>query len=294
MVTALPACDCGKLAVGGSPGFERCAASDPPASRTFHAGALSLQIDERVLTVSSKEATVEIVAFTGPIGGPLTRSELAQVSDAAPELVIMLGGLGDTEEAASTSLAGLSALAVSTVFIPGGADHREIVEDAFDGLTNKDHDLLVNGSGLRELRIGRDSFAILPGAAFGRYARDDESCGFDATELESLSEAFEAHDKQRLWLLSWEAPAGWGLSAGLGGTETASPALRKAVDDMKITGGLFAFPENAVGVPSTSPAGGLAWVVPRLGRTGATRTSGGRVASGVASLTLGPTGLIAR
>lgn len=253
-----------------------------------------MQIEERVLSVTSKQSTLKIAAFSGPVGGPLTRAELAKISESEPDLVIMFGGLGDTESAASASLAGLAALALPVLFIAGGADHLEVVEDAFDALDDKAGELVVHASGLRELRIGRDSFAILPGAALGRYARDNESCGFDSSDLEALSDALASQDKQRVWLLSWEAPAGWGLSQGLSGTETASAALRKAADDLKVKGGLFSFPESSVHVPVTAPGGGLALVVPRLGRTGATRTSGGRVASNLASLSLGPAGLAMR
>jgi hypothetical protein len=294
MVSVFNGCDCGRLTGSGSGAFERCAAIDPPASRSFHAGALSLQIEERVLTVSSKKPTLTLAAFTGPVGAPLTRSELAQLSEAAPDLIIMFGGLGDNAADASASLAGLAALGIPSLFIAGGADHLEVVEDAFDALNDKARDGVVHASGLRELRFGRDSFAILPGAALGRYSRDSESCGFDEADLESLREAFDGADKQRLWLLSWHAPAGWGLSKGFGGTETASPLLRKAAETLKVKGGLFGFPENAVGTPLSGPGGGLALVVPRLGRTGATRTHGGRLASSIALLTLGPAGLAMR
>ena len=48
--------------------------------------------------------------------------------------MIYLGGLGDTLETASANLTALSALRVPTLFIPGGADRLELVDEAFGKL----------------------------------------------------------------------------------------------------------------------------------------------------------------
>jgi hypothetical protein len=286
-------CTCGRFSGEASDvSFKRCALADPPSAGKRRVGALTLEVDERALTIRGAGKELRLGAFTGPVGAALTRVELARISAAAPDLLLMLGELGDSVEAASASLVGLAALGPPVLFVPGGGDRLEVIQEAFETLTDAQRAGVIDASGLRELRIGRDSFAIVPGAPLGRYALDDDSCGFETDDLEAVAEALAPAVKQsrRIWLLSWGAPSGFGVTRGLGSTELGSSELSELARDLGAKGGLFAFPETSALVPSRA-AGALALVVPRLGRTGSTRREGGRVPSMLAILTLGPDGL---
>ncbi len=289
-------CSCSKLSGEvGDVEFKRCAQVSPPDARSVRAGEVELRIEGSRLEVRGKGDTLRLAAFTGPVGAALTRHEIAALAAAKPQLVVMLGGLGETTQMATASLAALSTLDAPTLFLPGGADRLDVLEQAFDELSKPERDRIIQGSGLRELVIGDDHFALVAGAPLGRYAIDDGACGFETGDLEEVAEALEAaaEKKQRLWLLSWGAPSGWGVSPGYGHTEVGSDELAELVEDLGARGGLFAFPESAAGLPvhDASPNGGLRLVVPRLGRTGATRLEGGRVASSFALLSVGPKGL---
>lgn len=288
-------CRCSKLAGEvDSLEFQRCAQLDAPESRAWHAGELDLVLEDRVLRVKSKQDSVRIAAFAGPVGAALTRHELASITAAKPQLVIMLGGLGDDEEMAKASLAGLAALRIPSLFIAGGADRRPVIQAAFDDLEDAARDFVIHGSGLRELAIGRDRFAVVAGASDGRYALDDSACGFESDDLTDVREAIEAADTKssRVWLLSWAAPAGFGVTRALGGQDVGSEGLSDLAEDIGARGGLFAFPESAVAqVMKDAQRKGFSLVVPRLGRTGASRADGGRVVSGVARLVVNGAGL---
>lgn len=295
---AVGGCRCSKLTGSGDSGdFKRCAQVDAPEGRTWRAGELELAIEDRVLRAKGKVDALRLVTFTGPVGAALTRHELAQISQAEPQLVLMLGGLGDDVQMAKATLAGLAALRVPSVFIAGGADRLPVVEEAFEELDEAGRDLVTHGSGLRELAIGKDRFAIVPGAPEGRYAIDDTACGFESDDLDDVREHLEANEQKgsRVWLLSWAAPSGFGVTRALGGHDVGSEALAKLAEDIAAEGGLFAFPESAVAQPvRDAQRKGLSLVVPRLGRTGATRVDGGRVVSGVARLSVGSLGLTIR
>jgi len=295
---SLGGCRCSKLSGKvDSLEFKRCAQLDPPEARSLRAGALELVIEDRLLSVKSKQGSVRVAAFAGPVGAALTRYELSILSAAQAELVIVMGGLGDDEEMAKATLAGLSTLRVPVLFIAGGADRVSVFESAFDDLDDRARDLMIQGSGLRELRVGRDRFAILAGAPEGRYAIDEDACGFEGDDVDAVREAIESDEEKgaRVWLLSWGAPAGFGVTRALSGQDVGSEALSELAEDLGALGGLFAFPESAVGQPITdAQRKGLSLVVPRLGRTGATRAEGGRVPSGVAKLTISGSGLVPR
>lgn len=295
LLLSVTGCRCSKLAGEvDSIEFKRCAQLDAPDGRSWRAGELDLTVEDRRLRVKSAQGSVRISAFSGPVGAALTRHELSLVTASQPQLVIMLGGLGDDEEMAKATLAGLAALRVPCLFIAGGADRSAVVEAAFDELEGPSRDFLIHGSGLRELIIGRDRFAIVAGAADGRHALDDGACGFESDDLSDVREALEAEEAKdaRVWLLSWAAPAGFGVTRALGGTDVGSEGLAELAEDIGARGGLFAFPESAVAQAlKDAQRKGFSLVVPRLGRTGASRAEGGRVASGVAKLMVGPSGL---
>jgi hypothetical protein len=245
--------------------FARCAQTKP-AARSYAVGALQLTVTERVLDVRGP-SPLRVGAFTGPVGRAFTNDDMAQLDD---DLAIWLGGLGDTAELASANLTRVAARRIPTVFIAGGADRLEIMEKAFEALP--DDVPIVQGSGLRALRVGERHFLIAAGAPNGRYAIDEQGCGLTRGDLDSIEQA--ASGLHHPELLSWHAPNG--ESGGLG-------AIWRAIGEPH---GLSAFPE------ARGPSD--AWTVPRLGAPGTQRGDGARLKSRVGHFMLGADGLQAR
>lgn len=287
----LAGCSCSRLR-GEVDSFEftRCAERDPPKARRIKVPDMELEVEGRVVTLRTS-SDLRIAAFTGPVGSVFSRSELAALGATKARLLLYLGGLGDTVEAASANLSALSALRIPTLFIPGGADRLDNVDEAFAQLDDASAELMLHASGLRELRIGKDRFLILPGAALGRYAVDAQSCGFAASDVDVLQETFESGPKGRAWLLAWNAPQGFGITTGEGAHDVGSPELAKLASTIGARGGLFAYPESQAFQLGAMPKTGLSLIVPRLGRTGSQRAGGGRVPSTVATLLLTADGL---
>jgi hypothetical protein len=218
---------------------------------------------------------------------------MAALAAARAGLVLLLGGLGDDLAAASANLSALATLRVPVLFLAGGADRLPVIEEAFAALPEPSRDLLVHASGLRELRIGQDRFALVAGAPLGRYAIDAQACGFSLDDLDDVRAAFAGGAKgARSWLLSWGAPSGWGISSAAG-SDVGSPELFALSQALGVRGGVFAYPETQAGLTlRDEKQGRLAAVVPRLGRTGSTRADGGRVPSSLLVLTWTEQGLV--
>jgi hypothetical protein len=246
--------------------FSRCAQNEPTA-RSYRAGGIELSVEDRVLQVRAP-SPLRIAAFTGPVGRAFTSEDLAQLAEG--ELAIWLGGLGDTEALARENLTRLAARRVPTLFLAGGADRAVIVDKAFEALP--EDVAIVQGSGLRQLRVGDQRFVIAAGAPRGRYALDEQGCGLTPEDVASIQT--EAGPGGRTYLLSWHAP-------------DASPELSSLARAVAATGGLSAFPEAA----GPEPAIAQAWTVPRLGAPGTQRGDGARLKSRVGHFLLGTDGL---
>ena len=286
-LTLLLGCRCGapRAEVAGQE-FVRCAQLDPPKSARWRAGDLTLEVSGRTLDIDAREH-LRIAAFTGPLAGSLAASHVAQLRDANAQLLLYLGGLGDTAASARQSLMLLAGLQVPTLFIAGGDDRAAIVEDAFSGLDDTARALVVHASGLRSLRVGSQQFVIVAGAPLGRYALDAEACGFVEEDLAEVRAAATQSGVTRPWLLSWHAPDGVGARA-FDQSELGSPELGRLARALGSAGGVFAQPEGRAGL---SASGQGAWIVRRLGATGSLRVDGSLLAPGYTLLTLTPTGL---
>ena len=265
--------------------FVRCGQLDPPQAREATVAGLTLRVDGRVLTILTPGA-IRIAAFAGPVGSTFTDADIARLKGSRAQLALFMGGLGDTEALARANLAQLATVRLPTLFIAGGDDRASVIEAAFDALDPSARDYMIHASGLRELRIGTLRFAVVAGAALGRYARDGQACGFTAEDLTEIAQAVAAGGADRPWLLSWHAPSGRGVSSSFGSTEVGSPVLAAALD---VAGSVSAFPEVEAGRPMSSQA---AIVVPRLSPTGTLRVDGSRVGAGLTVLALRPEGLV--
>ena len=265
----------------------RCAQLDPPRSGSFRTDDLELEVAGRTLTIAAPDE-LRIAAFTGPVAGALRAELVASLRDAQPRLLLYLGGLGDTLDSARQSLARLVALGVPTLFIAGGDDRADVVQDAFASLDDAARSLVVHASGLHGARIGAHYFAIVPGAPLGRFALDDQACGFvdeDLTEVQAAAAPHRAAQSQ--WLLSWYAPTGLGATMA-DGTDLGSPELGRLAHVLGSAGGIFAQP---AGGPRPAPGLPNAHFVRRLGVTGSLHVDGRLLVPGYTLLTLSPTGL---
>jgi len=281
VLVTLAGCRCTRLGdeIEGQP-FTRCSAIDAPSERTWQAGALSLSVSERVLSLRAP-STLRIAAFTGPVGTALEPDDLARLTQAQPGLVLYLGGLGDDEATATANLRALARLRVPTLFVAGGADRKSVFDAAFGALGDEERDYVLQASGLRELRIGSDRFVLVAGAVGARYAIDAQGCGLSPRDLEAIEEAArESPASAHTWLVSWQAPAGWGVARGAGDVELGSPALQAVATAVGAEGGLFAYPEVQVDRSGSSP---VTRVVPRLGRVGSRRADGSLLPAGIAT-----------
>jgi hypothetical protein len=287
-----PSCSCERRSAEVDDlSFKRCAQADAPKERTLNTAVLTLEVKDRHVEVKPK-GDLRIAAFTGPVGAALSRTDMAVLTQAAPALVLWLGGLGDTPAIATANLASMATLHTPVLFVAGGADRLPVVEDAFDDLEGDAAEQLIHASGLRELRVGKDRFALVPGAPDGRYAIDEDACGFVEADLDEVREALAGSFSGRTWLLAWAAPEGLGLTKGYAGTDVGSPALGELARALGVHGGLFAYPEVRTNVPGKGTKGqGFSLVVPRLGRTGALHADGARVPRGVSVLVLDASGL---
>jgi hypothetical protein len=255
--------------------FVRCAQVRAPEARTFRAREWSFRVRERTLHIDGPWP-LPVAAFTGPVGQLFTAADLAQLSADAPALALMLGGLGDDDAQAGQNLLRLAALHIPTVFIPGGADRRGVVDAAFAALPEAQRDWVLDGSGLRELRVGDQRLVIAAGAALGRYALDEQACGLAPDDFSSIQAALAAEPARRTYLLSWHAASGFGVSDGFGGaSDLGSPDLMALGRALGASGGLFAFPEPSGKAASDARA----WVVPRLGPPGTQSGDGARLHS---------------
>jgi hypothetical protein len=285
-----PGCSCSRLeGEVDDIEFTRSGQADAPAERTVNATALTLEIRDRVATVKPK-GELRVAAFTGPVEGPLSSADVTALAAARAGLILYVGNLGDTVEAASASLEALATLHTPVLFVAGGADRLPVIEAAFEDLDEAPAEVLVHASALRVLEIGSQRFAIVAGAPHGRYALDDEACGFTDDDLDDVQSAL-AGGKGPTWLLSWAAPSGFGVTRGHGGRDAGSTELAGLAKAVGARGGLFAFPEVQAAAPARPGGDGFALVVPRLGRTGSLREGRGFVARGLSLVSVSSTGI---
>jgi hypothetical protein len=139
------------------------------------------------------------------------------------DVFVVLGGLGRTNAQAVQSARALESLQRLVLVVRGGADNFEL-DPANTGSR------VFDASGVRSVRIGKDTLVLWPGADQGRYALDPSRCGFGEAELQSaLAELGPLEPAERRWLLTWQAPEpGSALTAfvrkaGVGGVLYAWP-----------------------------------------------------------------------
>jgi hypothetical protein len=269
-----------KLRKEGATPYVRCVAGPEPDERTLHAGAWTFEVKKRVLQVQGPTRALRIAALSAPgLGSPLGSSALATLREANPDLLVLLGGVGDGPVLASATFTALASLSMPSLIVLGGRDTWSAHEKAFENLPQGAR--IIDGTVLREVRIGRYTFVPLPGAENGRYALESTACGFDQSDLDlAAKELGTLPPGETRFLLSWQAPTQ--VAGALGprtgaGTALGSKLLARFAERVGAKGALYAWPADELSPVRAGPLGVAG--VPRLFGPKLETSSGGHVAN---------------
>jgi len=293
------------LRVGGETPYVRCLSAEPPSSRQWRVGNLSLEIENRELIINGLPQSMVIAAYSGPAFSPTSPERVFQrMKKVGPHIGLMIGGLGDDLKTAIRTLDLASDLGFPTLVLAGGRDYYSHLLSAFSSLSEKQKKLVIDITALRKIRIGRETLIPVAGAGEGRYSLGPEACGFGSDDLEQISDELDTFKEERPWLISWEVPKIDGLpSVGktTTGLDVGNEVLGEFAKDIGVFRGIFAWPTVQVMRPriprtevsSTSGKANadLQVVVPRLVGPVLEREDGSRVMPGFALLRLSKRGL---
>lgn len=189
----------------------------------------------------------------------------------AAQIVLVMGGIGDELESARASFEALARLGRPILLLPGARDDRDAWREAMRSVQSGD--ALVDLSGLREVLIAGTSFVPVPGSPHGRYRGNEAICGWDEEVAETLTNELEPRTPRAL--LTWAAPAGSPIAAGIDGSDAGSAlvaSLARALDARSV---IAAWPETQAGKVSVVE-GGIHLVVPPFSGPLAPRADGSR------------------
>jgi hypothetical protein len=193
-----------KLREDGPTPFMRCGAAAPRA-RTGEVAGVSVGLKDRALTLSKSAPSLRLSVFgAAGLGGPPSASVLEQLRATRPDVLLLLGGVGENAGVASASIKALAGLGRLVLVVLGGRDGYSTSHEAFASVG--DEAWVVDATALRSIRIGNDTLVPWGGAEQGRYALDEAHCGFGARDVQEAAEVLgPAHAGERRWLASWQA-----------------------------------------------------------------------------------------
>jgi hypothetical protein len=282
-----------KLRESGPTPYVRCLAGPPPRERAGRAGEISFAVKGQVLTLTPQRWPVRIAAFSGAgFGALLASADLARLEQVDPDVLLMLGGLGEREASVEANARALTKLGRLMVFVAGGRDRSSVVRPALAALGRDSN--LVDATALRRIRIENNTFIPVAGAEQGRYALDEEACGFAGEDLAALVNDLGAVQSGELrWLLSWQAPAASGAAGGFvqteSGVDIGSELLGGFRERSGALGVLSAWPVGRAEVVAPGPLSER--IVPRLFGPRLERPDGALLEPGVLALELDRQGL---
>jgi hypothetical protein len=178
------------------------------------------------------------------------------------------------------------------LFVAGGRDRASVFRPALAALGRDSN--LVDATALHRIRIDNNTFIPVAGADQGRYAVDEDACGFAGKDLDALiNELGTAQSGDLRWLLSWHAPAASGAAAGSvrteSGVDLGSDLLGSFRERSGALGVLSAWPVGRAEVGALGPLSERS--VPRLFGPRLERPDGALVEPGVLALELDRQGL---
>ena len=259
-----------KLRVSGPTPYVRCVAGEPPGAREGRIGAVQFRLQARELTLHKSGGELRLAVFAGTGFQALSNDALHPLTASDADVIVMLGGLGDSETLVRSTVSALGGLHRLVLIVLGGRDSYALSRDALASVA--DPAVILDASALRSVRV--EGVALLPwaGAELGRYALDESRCGFGAEDLNAAAVDQKPTAGQQRWLLSWQDP------------EAAGGLLGHFAHRVGVQGAIWAWPEG-VGDSSDQIQ------VPRLSAPRAEGPDGAPVPTGFALLSIGAEGL---
>ena len=222
---------------------------------TPYVRCVGAEADQRTLAVGA--GTLRIEGHSAQIDG-VSRVRLGVVAGPAPyrignaampeipaDLLVVLGSIGDTSEAASETLRAVAAAGKPVLLLAGGRDRWATWEDALDALDGDVRERFVDARGLWKLEAAGTEIALLSGAPGGRYALDADACGVGDDDVDAIADTFGDPDEGTpRALIAWAAPRGWPVAVGLGGRNAGDPLVASLAKAIGAQAGVFAFPRE--------------------------------------------------
>jgi len=260
---------------------------------------------DRELVVDGIRPPFRFVAFSGPAYSSVEIDQkLSEISKKKPVFGFLLGGVGDEQKTAIRTIKALAKLRFPVFVLAGGRDSWPVITAAYSSLDRAARDRVIDLNPIRSVRIAKDVFVPIAGAAEGRYARGQRACGFSKEDLKQISEELGGEEGSRRWLLSWQLPAvdaPHSLGRTTTGVDLGDSDLGAFAEEIKAQGGLFSWPYVQVMSPISSitgrtiPVGDAArdlyLVVPRLVGPAMECEDGSYVSAGFAVLRLSDNGI---
>ena len=259
-----------KLRASGPTPYVRCVAGEPPSAREGRAGAVQFRLQARELTLHKSGGKLRLALFAGAGFQALSNDALLPLTVSDADVVVLLGGLGDSEALVRSTVNALTGLHRMVLVVLGGRDGYALSRDALD--TVADPAVILDASALRSIRVERVTLLPWAGAELGRYALDESRCGFGAEDLDAAAADWRPAAAEQRWLLSWQDP------------EAAGGLLGRFAQRVGAQGAIWAWP-TAEGDAADRVR------VPRLSSPRAEAADGTLMSTGFALLEIGPDGL---
>lgn len=287
---------------GGATPFARCLQAEPPQVPE-RVGSVTLLAEGRALTLGGLPAEPRIAAFQGPGMATTTDSEpvLRKLTAEKADLLLLLGGLGLDTSAAKQHLARLASIGPPVLFLAGGRDGTDSIQQARVGLSAQQQAKVIDLTPFRQVHAPGYSLTLVAGSENGRSAIHDSACGFMEEDLEGIEDVSEGDEGTRRVLVSWEIPARSPVAISPAG-DVGSVALGRLRAALRPQLGLHAWPDLHVMRPQSAEREVISWgsvatdlhlVVPRLCGPVHERGDGTRQLPGYVVLRLGKAGISA-
>jgi len=258
MLCALAGCSAlseRQLRADGPTPYVRCVAGPAPHARSDKLATVSLELRDRELHLShSAPSALRLAVFAAAgMGGPPPASALEQLRGMPADVLLLLGGLGESAEQATASANALAGLGRLVLVVLGGRDGYRNTRSALEALG--DGASVVDATPLRSIKIGEDVLIPWGGAEQGRYALDDARCGFGAHDVDEAVQALgPARPGERRWLVGWQAlpPVGSERAAVRDAHELGAELVRLA-ERLGVRGSIAAWGASPVQLAAAGP-----------------------------------------
>jgi len=214
----------------GARPYRACLLESGETPRTLETkGGRRIEIEERLAHFGS--APLRIAAFRGAPGHAL--DEMGEsVREERVDLLLLLGSLGRERREIQQLLEAVLAIGPPLLLIPGGDDSLKELDRAIGSLDEEARKRLLDGRRLHAVIAAERAVVVVPGAPDGRFAYNDDACGYRSSDLKERIARGKKHTSRPLALFAWAAE---------GGANDARTPIGAEAE------GIFAFPAAASG-----------------------------------------------